>query len=217
MPKTGLPIMTPPASRDRDLLRRLAGELAEIAALPDHAEKARLWTRLNDREPVLPMVWINEIPWHEMNVRDELTLRCADPWMQGQEQGLRRLIYQWRHLPADMIVGGSWPCSLAIHHTSFGIEEDVDVLRTDDAKSVVSRHFHRQIVEPKDLEKIKMAVVSHDVGATEARYQRMLEIYGGVLPVHKEGIKHISTVRYEPQRLWEWSRLAMEMVEEASA
>ena len=34
--------------KDKDILRRLAGELAEIAALPVHKEKARLWQKLND-------------------------------------------------------------------------------------------------------------------------------------------------------------------------
>ena len=50
-------------------------KLAEIAALPVHQEKARLWQKLNDLESERPMVWINEIPWHEMNVDGELTLR----------------------------------------------------------------------------------------------------------------------------------------------
>jgi hypothetical protein len=27
-------------------------------------------------------------------------------------------------------------------------------------------------------------------------------------------MKDISTVRYEPQRLWEWSRMAMELTEQ---
>ena len=35
-------------SEDTDILRRLAAELAEIAALPVHREKARLWQKLND-------------------------------------------------------------------------------------------------------------------------------------------------------------------------
>lgn len=50
--------------RDREILRTLASELAEIAALPVHKEKARLWEKLNDLESERPMVWINinEIP-----------------------------------------------------------------------------------------------------------------------------------------------------------
>ena len=34
--------------RDKDVLRRLASQLAEIAALSVHQEKARLWQKLND-------------------------------------------------------------------------------------------------------------------------------------------------------------------------
>src|SRR5512137_1815138 len=76
---------------DRDLLRRLAGELAAIAALPVHKERARLWQRLNDLQSARPMVWINEICWHEMNVDDELTLQTEHPWAREQEQELRRI------------------------------------------------------------------------------------------------------------------------------
>ncbi|TFG66532.1 MAG: hypothetical protein E4H27_09845, partial [Anaerolineales bacterium] len=65
---------------DRDVLRRLVAEQAEIAALPIHQEKAELWRRLNQLESVRPLVWINEIPWHEMNVDDALTLQTTHPW-----------------------------------------------------------------------------------------------------------------------------------------
>ena len=71
--------------RDRDVLRRLVEEQARAAALPVQREVAELWRRLNDLEPVRPMVWINEIPWHEMDVDGELTLQCADPWLREVE------------------------------------------------------------------------------------------------------------------------------------
>ena len=60
--------------RDTDTLRTLATDLAAVAALPVHREKARLWQQLNDLDSVRPMVWINEICWQEMNVNDELSL-----------------------------------------------------------------------------------------------------------------------------------------------
>ena len=53
--------------KEKDVLRALATEWAEIATQPVHMERARLWTKLNDLESERPMVWINEIPWHEMN------------------------------------------------------------------------------------------------------------------------------------------------------
>ena len=171
--------------KDTDILRRLAAEVAQIAALPIHREKARLWQKLNDLESERPMVWINEIPWHEMDVDGELTLQTEHPWARDQERELRRTLYQWRHMPGDMIVNDFLACPLAIHSTDFGIIEDVDVVKTDDANDIVSRHFKIQIRDFADLEKIKMPTVTHNAAATEFRYRAMCEVYEGILPVKK--------------------------------
>ena len=176
---------------DIEILRQLASELAEYASLPVHREKARLWQQLNDLQSARPMVWINEIPWHEMNVDDELTLQATDPWAQDQERDLRRTLYQWRHMRGDMILDDFLTCPLAIHSTDFGIVEDVDVAKMDDANDIVSREFHIQIRDFDDLEKIKMPTVTHNEAATEFRYQAMCEVYAGIMPVRKMGQTHI--------------------------
>jgi hypothetical protein len=162
---------------------------AEIAALPVHKEKAELWRRLNDLEPVRPLVWINEISWHEMNVDDELTLQCTDNWARQVELGLRRTLYQWNHMPGDMIVDDYISCPKVIHSTGLGISEDVDIVRTDAASSVVSRHFHRQIVDPEDIAKIRMPVVTYDEAKTQEQYQSLNDAVGDILPVKLVGNK----------------------------
>lgn len=179
------------STRDTDILRGLASQVAEIALLPVHKEKAELWRRLNDLDSVRPMVWINEIPWNEMNVDDELTLRAEHPWARDQECELRRTLYQWKHLPGDMVVSDYLSCPLAIHSTDFGIVEDVDIVKTDETNDIVSRHFHIQIQEPEDIAKIKMPRVTHNEEATEIRYQAMCEVYRGIMPVRKVGQTHI--------------------------
>jgi hypothetical protein len=176
---------------DRAILRKLASELAEVAALPAHKEKSHLWQKLNDLHSERPMVWINEICWHEMDVDGELTLRTEHPWAQEQETDLRRTLYQWRHLPGDMIVNEWLACPLAVHSTDFGIIEDVDTVTTDEASDVVSRHFHVQIRDFEDLEKIRMPVVTHNVRATELHYHAMRDVYAGIMPAHKVGQTHI--------------------------
>jgi len=186
---TAEPIVLP--AKDKEILRRLAGELAGYAALPVHAEKAKQWTNLNELRQDRPMVWINEVPWNEMDVNGELALACTNPWARQQEQGLRRTIYQWKHFPADMVLSDHIACPFAMHSTDFGIVEDVDVVKTDDSNDIVSRHFNKQISEPEDIVKIKMPVVSHNEKATSIRFETMKDVYGGIMPVKLEGQTHI--------------------------
>lgn len=174
-----------------DVLRCLAEEWAEIASLPVHQEKALLWQKLNDLESERPMVWINEIPWHEMNFQEELSLRCENQWARSQEEFMRRTLYQWRHMPGDMILNPWLDCPLAIHSTDFGIIEDVDLALTDERSDIVSRHFNIQIRDMDDLEKIQLPVITHNREATQIRFQLMEEIFGDILPVRKQGQTHI--------------------------
>ena len=217
------PTDTLPTS-DKETLRRLAEELAAAAALPVHREKAALWTKLIDLQSVRPMVWINEIPWHEMNVDDELTLKCTDPWARSREEHLRRTLYQWKHMPADMILDDYLACPLVIHNTEFGIAEDIDIVRTAEKNEVYSRHFHVQIAEEKDLSKIKLPIVTYDAAATEENYGKMCDVFGGIMPVRKEGIKHIWYTPWDNLVRWWGIQEAMidlvdrpEMINEAVA
>jgi hypothetical protein len=179
------------SGRDKEILRSLARQKAEISALPVQAENRRQWTALNDLKPERPMVWINEVCWHEMDVDDELTLICQGDWAREQECALRRELYQWRHLRGDMVVNPWIECPLAFHSTDFGIIEDTDVVKTDEASDVVSRHFNVQIASLDDLEKIKMPKVTHDAQATAFRQQAFDEVFSGILPVKQAGQTHI--------------------------
>ena len=200
-------------SKDTDILRRLAGEVAKIASLPVHKEKACLWTKLNDLKSERPMVWINEICWNEMNVNDELTLQTEHPWAKDQEDQLRKTIYQWKHLPGDMVVDEFLVCPLATHSTDFGIIEDVDIVKTDDSSDVVSRHFNIQITNPEDIEKIKLPKITHKVQATEFCYQAMCKVYKDILPVQKQGQTHIWFTPWDYLiRWWGIQEAMMDMV-----
>ena len=174
-----------------EVLRNLGEKIAEISADPANEKRAELWTHLNDLESSRPMVWINEIPWHEMNVDDELTLATKHPWARELETRLRRTIYQWNHMPGDMIVSPFIECPLVIHSTDFGIIEKVEVARTDADNDIYSRHFEIQIRDMDDLEKISMPVVTHFEKATEYSFQAMSEIFDAIIPVKKVGQTHI--------------------------
>jgi len=179
------------SSQEKDVLRRLGEKIANIAALPVHKEKARLWQRMNDLQQERPMVWIDESPWHEMNVNDELTLRTSHPWARELEQSLRQTIYQWEHMPCDMIVNDYLDCPAVFYTPGFGIVEQVDTARTDDLNNIYSRHFKIQIKEPEDLEKIQMPKITCMEKATQYRLDAMNDLFSDIIPVKLSGVRHI--------------------------
>jgi hypothetical protein len=67
----------------------------------------------------------------------------------------------------------------------------VEVARTDAASDIVSRHFHIQIREPEDLEKIRLPVVTHHQEVTDLCFETMQQLFGDIIPVRKVGQTHI--------------------------
>ena len=111
------------SDKDKSILCHLAEKQAEIASLPIHKEKIAEWAQLNSNKPSRPLVWINEIPWHEMDVNGELELKTRTPFCRQIEQTLRRTIYQWNHMPTDMVVEAKFYSPLVTHDTGFGSQK----------------------------------------------------------------------------------------------
>ena len=78
--------------KDREIVRELARQVMEIASLPVQDEKRAMWTKLNRLEEVRPMVWINEIPWGEIQ-NEELRCQTEDEFCRGVESHLRTTLY----------------------------------------------------------------------------------------------------------------------------
>lgn len=173
--------------KDRETLRRLAGETAEIAALPVHARTAAEWTRLNKLQPGRPLVWINEIPWWQMDVDGELALHCEDEFCREVESAMRKTLYQWRHLPADMVVEDVFHLAPVLHDTGFGIRPVTDRVTAD---TLPSKHFQPQIHEMSDVDKIAFPEVTLDRAETDRRFELLDDAFRGLLRVHRRGVAH---------------------------
>jgi len=184
--------MNPPTisllPHDREVLRPLAEQFAAIAALPVHREKARLWGKVNDLRSERPMVWITEIPWHEL-IEDnaELMVQCRAPWARAVELDLRRQLYQWRHMPVDMIFSDYVPCPIAWSSTGFGLKRQGELLPITGGAGISSQHFESQISSLADLHKIADPVVTVDRADTAARLAAMTEAFGDIIPVREKG------------------------------
>ena len=159
--------------------------MAEAAADPINETRRELARRIDRREKVKPWISIYQEPWHELNVNGELDLHCSDSFCREIEQDMRRTLLRWNHYPGDRTVSAVSLQPYCVDDTGFGISEKVDVARTDEHNSVVSRHFHIQIKDEADITKIKEPVVTHDADLTEELYQKRCEIFNGILEVKK--------------------------------
>ena len=175
------------SKEDVAVVRKLAGRVAEIAALPVQDEKRALWRKLNARDPARPMVMIDQVCWNEMNVGDELILRCTDPDCRGYEDYLRRTLYQWKHFPVDMVVESFVRAPKAIHNTWFGVDVQEDTAVMDPTNSVVGHRFINQFQTEDDLEKIHTPRITHDSAETDRRLAVAHELFDGLLEVRPEG------------------------------
>ncbi len=175
-------------THDKQIIRSLASEVAEIAALPVQEEKRAMWRALNGLKPDRPMVMIDQVCWNEMNVDDELTLRCEDPECRGYEDYLRKTLYQWRHFPVDMVVEPFVRVPKAIHNTGLGLGAVEDIACTDPTSAVVGHSYKNQFVTDSDLDKIKMAQVTCDEAESERRINVAHELFDGELDIFTQGL-----------------------------
>ncbi len=191
--------------KDKTILRKLAEKVAKIASLPIQKEKAYMWQRLNALDPLRPMVWINEIPWHEMG--EELELKTENELCRKREEYLRRTIYQWKHMSCDMVVEPKVPCPIQIYDTGFGIEANIisaegDTGYTDPLVVTGSSDFEPVIRNEEDVEKIKMPKVRVDWEKTERNYQILSNIFKDILPVEKEGAQGFWFAPWDELIVW---------------
>lgn len=190
-----------PSAHDLAILRDLAAQTAEIAALPVQEEKRALWRRLNGLRPERPMVMIDQVCWNEMNMDDELTLRCEDPECRGYEDFLRRTLYQWRHFPVDMVVEPFIRVHKAVHNSGFGVGVEEEIAVSDPTNSVVGHRFINQFVTEEDLEKLQTPRISHDQAETERRLALAHEAFDGLLEVRAEGVDPYLSL-WDPISTW---------------
>ena len=82
-PITTEPIQLQPD--EKEVLRRLVAELAQVAELPVHREKAELWRRLNDLESERPQADYFKV--RATNDREYLLKHDleSDEWFLGQQ------------------------------------------------------------------------------------------------------------------------------------
>jgi hypothetical protein len=188
-------------TRDRAVVRELAARVGEVAALPVQAEKRRLWRKLNAKTPERPMVMIDQVCWNEMDVGGELALRAEDPECRSHEWELRRVLFQSKHFPVDMVVEPFVRVPKAVRNTGFGVTVSEDRAVSDPTNSVVGHLFHNQLLTDEDLHKVAVPRISHDEAETGRRLELAHELYDGLLEVRPWGVDPYLSL-WDPISTW---------------
>jgi len=179
------------SKQDREVLQKLAEKIANIASLPVHNEKINMWKKLNSLKSIKPMIYIDNIPWHEIGIEKGLKLKTRNEFFKKVEARMWKTIYRWENARVDMVVEPKVICPLVIKNSGFGFDEiqDITAVDSDDRihSFIESRHFSPKIKDEDDIQKIKMPKITYDKDTNERNYQMMSEIFKGILKVEKCG------------------------------
>jgi len=91
------------STQDRQVLRRLAAQVAELAARPVEQQKRALWYRHNALEPTRPLIFCDpENSWDE--IIPPAQLECEGELARGWEVTLRKEIFWGAHMGDDRVI-----------------------------------------------------------------------------------------------------------------
>ena len=173
--------------RDAAILHELAKRYAEIASLPLMQERRLRMRENNDLKAGRPPILLHELPWHELNIEDKLTLTCENEFARQIEQRLRRTLYQWEYCRGDMYVEPVYTMQKAYASTGNGMDAVENAIYTDKNNNIYSHWYSDQLENESDVEKIKTPVVTAFPERDEKNTALAAELLGGALGVELRG------------------------------
>lgn len=175
--------------RDKALLKDLGKRLAEIAAMPIQKQKRALWAAHNSLKPTRPLVYIDQLPWHEINRSDEMKLECEDSFLRSVEWNIKSLLYRWNHFACDMVVENRIDIPMEIHGLNYGVNIEEDTLSIDKGNDIVSHKYHDMIMNEAELDAIQPDSIWVDKELDQTHLEMCNEIFSGIIPVRLKGVE----------------------------
>ena len=173
--------------RDAEIIGELAKRYAEIAVLPTMRIRRARMTDNNDLKSGRPPVLLHELPWHELNIDDSLTLICENEFARGMEQRLKRTLYQWKYCPGDMYVEPVFTIPKSYESTGNGLDVVENARHTDNNNNIYSHEYIDQLAHESDLEKFKDPIVTAYPEEDKENVRLASELLNGALDVELRG------------------------------
>lgn len=162
---------------DRDILRKLARQYAELCADPEQNRRRDLWRQQNSFQPVAPPIYIRAFAWGEMEEAD--ANQCEDPLFRGIENFFRAQLFRARF--QDDFIFEPWVTVNAIYRcTAWG----VGATRQYSDEPGGSFKMEYPIRELEDLAKLRTPRHEIDEEATRRNVSRIEEAIGDLITVN---------------------------------
>ncbi len=183
----------------RDVIRELGRQYAEIAASPRQQKTIDGWRRLNGLQSTRAMVCLAQLPWEELDWgADEMVNR--EGHLRSVEGQMRRTIYAWERFKADMVVLPEFRLVKTVANCRRG-----PVIKVQ--RIGLSQHYAEQLATVEDIRALQTPTIEIDPELDQRRLAELSEILDGVLPVKLVGqLRHsglwdgITTI-ISPERL----------------
>ena len=172
---------------DIAIIRELAKQYAQLAFSDKNNENMQRMRNVNALRRCRPAVYIHELPWHELNIDNQLTLRCEDPVLQEFERHFRCSLLQDKYFPCDMVYQPCAPVWKKKNDSGIGMDAIDHVVATNEQNHIVSHEYADQLQTAEDLEKLHPPVITYDKEDTERRLAMAQEVFDGILPVKLTG------------------------------
>ena len=175
-------------SEEKKLLRELAKRYLDLARMPVNEERKERMKRTNDLTPGLrPAVWIDEIPWHEMDIDGQLSLVCEDPFARRMEWFFKSQLYRWKYIQADMVLLPYYAVHKKYSSTGNGLDTDERIIKTDSRNHIVSHAYHDMLATEEQLAKMKMPMLTACPENDRKNVEMAEDILNGILPAKLTG------------------------------
>ena len=166
-------------AEDRAILRRLAAEVAELAARPVEAEKRALWTAHNDLQPTRPVIFCDpENGWTE--IIPPRTLQCRH-WVARQwEMTLRKEIFWGARMGDDYVIEPAFRVPHVYAEMDWGL---ADHKLGGEMGGTTAVTWESPIKTLADVEKLHAPEIRVDRAATQCVADLAESIFGDLLRV----------------------------------
>lgn len=171
------------SSEDREILRPLAGRVAEIADSRRMHEIRRLWTQLNKLQKTRPLLLCDpENGWNEIITESQML--CRGKLARRWEMDLRKEVFWGEEMGDDKPVEPYFDVPFTVPADDWGLKAEYH--RTDDAGSCVWDAPVRDYAV--DLKKLHAPRFEIDWETTDGCLQLAQQTFGDLLTVRRKGI-----------------------------